>query len=245
MASTSAPAAPRCAALIGPYLSGKTSLLEALLFAAGTTTRHGSVRDGNSVGDASPEARARQMSTELNVAQTSFLGDPWTILDCPGSVELAYETQSALLAADVAVVVCEPEAERALTLSTLFKFLDAHSIPHIVFINKLDVSAARIRDVMAAMQSVSERPLVLRQVPLRGGEGEIKGYVDLVSERAYQYKPGHASDLIKLPDDFWDRERATRTSLVEKLADHDDKLLEQLLEDVEPSKEEIYRHLAM
>ncbi len=115
--SASGTAAPRCAALIGPYLSGKTSLIEALLFASGTTTRHGSVRDGNSVGDASPEARARSMSTELNVAATSFLGDPWTILDCPGSVELAYEAQSALLAADVAVVVVEPEVERALTIS--------------------------------------------------------------------------------------------------------------------------------
>ena len=75
-------AAPRCAALIGPYLSGKTTLLEALLHASGATTRRGSVRDGNSVGDHTPEARARQMSTELNVANATFLGDPWTILDC-------------------------------------------------------------------------------------------------------------------------------------------------------------------
>ena len=86
-------AAPRCAALIGPYLSGKTTLLEALLHASGSTTRRGSVRDGNSVGDHSAEARARQMSTELNVAGATFLGDPWTILDCPGSVELLYEAQ--------------------------------------------------------------------------------------------------------------------------------------------------------
>jgi len=237
-------AAPRTAALVGPYLSGKTTLLEALLFATGAINRRGTIKDGNTVGDASPEARARQMTTEINVAHTTYLGDPWTFLDCPGSVELAHETQSALMAVDVAVVVCEPEGDRALTLSPLFKFLDAHSIPHMVFINKLDTSQTRVRDVMAALQSVSERPLVLRQVTLRDGEGGITGYVDLVSERAYQYKPGHASDLIKLPDGFWDGERQTRTSLVEKLADYDDKLLEQLLEDVEPSKEEIYKHLA-
>src|SRR5918911_2564135 len=71
-------AAPRCAALIGPYLSGKTTLLEALLHASGSTSRRGSVRDGNSVGDHAAEARARQMSTELNVANANFLGDPWT-----------------------------------------------------------------------------------------------------------------------------------------------------------------------
>jgi elongation factor G len=237
-------AAPRTAALVGPYLSGKTTLLEALLFATGAINRRGTIKDGNTVGDPSPEARARQMTTEINVAHATYLGDPWTFLDCPGSVELTYETQMALIASDVAVVVCEPEIDRALTLSPLFKFLDQHSIPHIMFINKLDTSTARMRDVMAALQSVSERPLVVRQVTTRDKEGAITGYVDLVSERAYQYKPGHASDLVKLPDGFWDQERQTRTSLVEKLADYDDKLLEQLLEDVQPSKEEIYKQLA-
>src|SRR6201997_2571065 len=236
-------AAPRCAALIGPYLSGKTTLLEALLHASGSTTRHGSVRDGNSVGDSSPEARARSMSTELNVASTSFLGDPWTILDCPGSVELLYEAQSALLVSDVAVVVVEPEVERALTISALLRFLDRHKIPHMIFINKMDNANARVRDLLAALQSVSERPLVLRQVPLRGSDGEITGYVDLVSERAYRYRPGQPSDLMPLPDGFWDQERETRAGMIEKLADFDDALLEKLLEEVEPSKDEIYQHL--
>ncbi|MGH7058934.1 MAG: elongation factor G, partial [Stellaceae bacterium] len=245
MASTSANAisAPRCAALIGPYLSGKTSLLEALLFASGGTGRRGSVRDGNAVGDHAPEARARQMSTELNVASTNFLGDPWTILDCPGSVELSYEAQGAMLASDVAVVVVEPEPERALTISALLRFLNQQKIPHMIFINKMDTANARVRDVLAALQSVSVRPLVLRQVPLRGAESEITGYVDLVSERAYRYRPGQASDLIKLPDNFWDDERATRAGLIEKLADFDDALLEKLLEEVEPSTQEIYQHL--
>jgi elongation factor G len=241
MASTTA--APRCVALIGPYLSGKTSLLEALLNAAGATTRRGSVRDGNSVGDHVAEARARQMSTELNVATTSFLGDPWTILDCPGSVELIFEAQGTVLASDVAVVVVEPEVERALTISPLLRFLDQHKIPHMVFINKMDTASARVPDVLAGLQAVSSRPLVLRQVPLPGPEGELTGYVDLVSERAYRYRPGQASELVPLPDGFWDTERATRAGLVEKLADFDDALLEQLLEEVEPPKEEIYRHL--
>src|SRR5438874_247988 len=175
MANTSE--APRCAALIGPYLSGKTTLLEALLHASGSTSRRGSVRDGNSVGDHSPEARARQMSTELNVAGASFLGDRWTILDCPGSVELLHEAQGALLVSDVAVVVVEPEVERALTISALLRFLDRHKIPHMIFINKMDNASARVRDLLAALQSVSERPLVLRQVPLRGPEGETLAQV--------------------------------------------------------------------
>jgi len=233
----------RCAVLVGPYLSGKTTLLEAMLYASGSTQRRGSVRDGTSVGDHVAEARARQMSTEMNVANATYLGDKWTILDCPGSVELAYEAQQAMLAADVAVVVCEPEVERAVTVSALLRFLSRNNIPHMIFINKLDTASARVRDVLAALQSYSERPLVLRQVPLRDGDTGVTGYVDLVSERAYRYKPGQASDLIQLPAGFWDAEADTRSNLVEKLADFDDELLEKLLEDVQPSKEEIYEHL--
>lgn len=235
---------PRCVALVGPYLSGKTTLLEALLFASGTTHRRGTSKEGNTVGDHVPEARARQMSTELNVAAAIYLGDAWTFLDCPGSVELAWEAHGALLAADVAVVVCEPETERVLTLSPLFKFLDDHKIPHMVFINKMDTASARVSEILAALQSVSQKPLVLRQVPLPDPDDKLTGYVDLVSERAYRYKPGQASDLIKVPDDILDEERTTRAGLVEKLADFDDALLEQLLEDVQPSKDDIYRHLA-
>ena len=225
-----------------PVFVGQDELLEALLFASGSTSRRGSVRDGNSVGDHVPEARARQMSTEINVANATFLDDPWTILDCPGSVELLYEAQQAMLVADIVVVVCEPEVDRAITVSALLRFLARHDIPHMLFINKLDAANARVRDVLAALQSVSDRPLVLRQVPLTTETG-ISGYVDLVSERAYRYRPGQASDLIPLPDGFWDEEGDTRTSLVEKLADFDDALLEQLLEDVQPSKEDIYKHL--
>src|SRR5690349_8387834 len=97
---TDRPGGPRCAALVGPYLSGKTTLLEGMLFAAGAINRRGTIKDGNTVGDASPEARARQMTTEINVANAKYLDDPWTFLDCPGSVELAWEAQCAMLAAD-------------------------------------------------------------------------------------------------------------------------------------------------
>jgi len=75
------PTAPRCAALVGPYLSGNTSLLEAILARTEAISRKGSVKEGNTVGDSSAEARARQMGTEVNVATTSYLGDLWTFLD--------------------------------------------------------------------------------------------------------------------------------------------------------------------
>ena len=240
MASTQS---PRCAVLVGPYLSGKTTLLESLLHASGSIPKKGSVKDGTSVGDASPDARARHMSIEMSGAAASYLDDPWTFIDTPGSIELAQEARNALLAADVAIVVIEPVAERVQTAAPIFRFIDEHAIPHMVFVNKMDGASQSPKEILAALQEISERPLVLRQVPIREGDN-VTGYIDLVSERAYRYKPGQASDLIKIPDALATDEQVARTELLEALADFDDKLLEKLLEDVVPSPKEIYHELS-
>ncbi|HEY9643956.1 MAG TPA: GTP-binding protein, partial [Coleofasciculaceae cyanobacterium] len=114
----------RNVAIVGPYLSGKTTLLESLLSVTGGISRKGRVTDGNTVGDASPEARDRQMSVEVNAACLEYGGIHFTFLDCPGSVEFAQETYNALIGVDAAIVVCEPECNRVLTLAPLFQFLD-------------------------------------------------------------------------------------------------------------------------
>src|SRR5579871_5506240 len=84
---------PKCIAIVGPFASGKTSLLEAILARSGAITRQGTIAERNTVGDASPEARAHQMSTEVNIAEADFMGDRLTFLDCPGSIEFAYEAE--------------------------------------------------------------------------------------------------------------------------------------------------------
>ena len=234
--------APRCVALVGPYLSGKTTLLESMLHVTGAVHRKGTIKEGTTVGDGSAEARARQMSVEISAAACEFLGDKWTILDCPGSIEFAQETRNALMAVDAAVVVCEPAVDKALTLAPILRFLDQHSIPHMLFINKMDNASHRAADVLAALQAVSERPLVLRQVPIRDGDA-ITGYVDLVSERAYNYRPDHASDRVPIPASVQEREKQARAQMLESLADFDDTLLEKLLEDQIPPTEDIYKNL--
>ncbi len=233
---------PRVAALVGPYTSGKTSVMEALLKLSGSIQRKGTVKESNMVGDANPEAKARQMSTDLNIASCEYLGEQWVFLDCPGSVELSQERLNATLIADTAVVICEADPDKAVTVAPILKHLEAHNIPHILFINKMDVSAGSIRATLDALQKVSSRPLVLREIPIRDGD-QISGHVDLVSERAFKWQADATSKLIKLPDSVKDDEELARTELLEALADFDDALLENLLEDIIPSTDEIYRTL--
>ncbi len=232
----------RAAVIVGPYQSGKTTLLEGLLFAAGATSRKGTAKDGNTVGDNNPIARERQMTIEPNVANCDFLGDSWALIDTPGSIEFNQDARAALMVADVAVVVCEADAAKVAVLGPTLRFLDTHQIPHVVFINKLDTGVSRISEVMEALQNVSTHPMVLRHVPIMDDE-TISGYVDLISERAYEYKDGKASSLIQVPATVVDEEKDARQNLLEALADFDDGLLEQLLEDVVPDTQDVYRNL--
>lgn len=233
----------RCAAIVGPYLGGKTTLLESLLFTAGALDRKGSVKDGNTVGDSSAEARARQMSTEISAGAMTYLGENWTILDCPGSIELMQEYLNALNVADIGVFVVEPAIERATTLSPVFKALEARRTPHMIFINKVDTLTAPVPEIVAAMREVSANPLLLREYLITEGESVI-GYIDLISRRAYAYVDNAESTVIGLPEDLADEVEIARGDMLEILADFDDTILEKLLEDELPDVEEIYARAA-
>ncbi len=233
------PKGPRSIALVGPYSSGKTTLLDAILHICNETDRKGSVTAGTSCGDSSKEARERQMSVEVNTAHAHYLDDDFTILDCPGSIEFFQETENALSGVDAAVVVCEPDKDRVLTLSPLLKTLQERGLPTFIFVNKMDKAYGSVHDLFNSLQAVTDRALVLRQVPIFK-DNIISGYVDLASERAYVYKEGEASRIIDLPPEMAEEEGTSRFAMLEKLADFDDHLMEELLEDIEPEREEIY-----
>ncbi len=238
------PTGPRSIALIGPYSSGKTTLLEAILHICGAIDRKGKVTSGTTVGDSSKEARDRQMSVEVNSAHFSFLGDEFTILDCPGSVEFLQESENALLGIDAAVLVCEPDQDRSVTLLPLLKFLEIHTIPTFIFVNKIDKARGTVQELFSSLEGASGRDLVLRQVPIVN-DGIVSGYVDLASERAYVYKEGKPSKVIDMPPEIAESEGTSRFAMLETLADFDDHLMEELLDDIEPEKEEIYSLLSL
>ena len=237
------PRGPRCIALVGPFQSGKTTLLEAILARTGAIRSAGSVDAGTSVGDASPEARQHKMGTGLTAATTTFMGDSYTFIDCPGSVEFAHDMRAAIPAVDAAVVVCEADEKKLPQLQLILRELEDLGIPRFLFLNKIDRANKRIRETLATLQPASRIPLVLRQIPIWNGD-LIAGFVDLALERAFVYREHKASEVVALEGGDLDREKEARFSMLEKLADHDDALMEQLLEDIPPPRDAVFDDLA-
>lgn len=234
----------RAVALIGPAGTGKTTLAEAMLHASGAITRQGSVEAGNTVGDCSPEARARGGSTELNLMHLDWMGDRFAIVDLPGAAAFAADGLAALPACDLAVVVIDPTPGRAGLAEPALRQLDQLGVPHVIFVNKIETTqAGALRELMAELQPLSREPLVLRQIPIREGDAVV-GYVDLALERAWRYRAGNASEPIDIPQDLAARERADRARLLETLADFDDALLEAILADEEPDRVAVMADLA-
>ena len=233
---------PRCIALVGPYLSGKTTLLEAILFRLGAIPRQGKIAEKTTVGDAAPEARAHGMSVELNAATVQFMGETFTFVDCPGSIEFGQEARAALMGCDAAVVVCEPDDKKVPAFQLILKQLDDINIPRFIFINKIDRTDSRLRDVLSYLQPASATPLLLRQIPI-WKDDIVRGFVDLALERAFVYRENGPSEVVDMPSDLLDREKEARFAMLEKLADYDDALMEQLLSDIEPPRDRVFNDL--
>ena len=234
---------PRCIALVGPFQSGKTTLLEAILARTGAIPRQGTVDAGTTVGDASKEARHHKMSVEATFATTQFMGDSYTFIDCPGSIEFIHDMRSVLPAVDAAVVVCEADEKKVPQLQLILRELEDQNIPRFLFLNKIDKADKRVRETVKLLQPASRVPLLLRQIPIWNGES-IAGFVDLALERAFVYKEYAASEVIDLTGEDLDREKEARFTMLETLADHDDELMEQLLEDIEPPRDKVFDDLA-
>ncbi len=242
--ATAGRAATRVVALVGPAGTGKTSLAEALLFSSGATSRQGSVEAGSSVGDASPEARARGGSTEINLMHFDYMGDHFALVDLPGGTGFAADGLAALQSADLALVVIDPAPERAMLAEPVLRRLDDLGVPHAIFVNKIEhARAGTIHSLISELQPMSREPLALRQIPIREGD-QVTGYVDLALERAYRYRPGKESERVEIPGELAALEMEDRTHLLETLADFDDALMEALLMDEVPDRATVMADLA-
>ncbi|MCC0027459.1 MAG: elongation factor G [Zhengella sp.] len=233
---------PKCIAICGPFASGKTTLLESILERTGAIQRAAETGSGHTVSDHSPEAQAHAMSVEAVAATTTFLDEDFTFIDCPGSVEFSHEADAVLAGCDAAIVVAEADEKKIPALQLVLKRLDEMTIPRILFLNKIDTASMRVRDTVALLQPASSLPLLLRQIPI-WKNGIAIGAIDLALERAYVWREHAMSEQTDIPTEEKSREIDARFTMLETLADHDDALMEQLLEEIEPPRDEVFDDL--
>ncbi len=234
---------PRLVAIVGPFQSGKTSLLEGILARGGGLARQGSVREGTSIGDSSPEARNHAMSVEPNVASIDYMGDRLTFFDCPGSIEFIHDMRHALPVCDAAIVVCEADPRKIPALQVILRELEELGVPRLLFLNKIDQATGGLRETLEMLQPASRTPLLLRQIPV-WENGVATGFVDLALERAFVYREASPSTVIEMPAGVIPEEKQARYSMLEKLADYDDALMEQLISDIDPPRDLVFDDLA-
>jgi len=218
----------RAIAVVGPTGAGKTALTQALASAA-------------SGGSGAAPAAAGQ-STETQFTAIDFMGDHYALIDTPGAVDFQADADFALPGADMALVVADPDPDKAVLLQPFMKAVEDIGIPRAIFINKIDSARGRVRDLLEALQPLSSIPLVARQIPI-WKDDKVSGYVDLALERAFQYEAGKPSKVIDIPKDLAEREHEARFHMLEQIADYDDALMEQLLSDVTPERDVVFADL--
>ena len=206
---------------LGPSQSGKTSLVAALASLEGR-----------------PEVS--ELSEQVSITRFSYLSDDWTAIDIAGGTDNLGLAGHALAASDAALVCVPPDPAQAVLASPYFRLVAEAGQSCFLFVNRIDATSERVRDIVAALQAFSTQPILIRQIPVRGDDGVI-GAVDLISERAWRYLEGKPSALIEMPEEVAERETEARAELLEHLADFDDALLEQLVEDKTPATRDVYK----
>lgn len=228
-------------ALIGHSGCGKTSLAEALLFGAGTTSRLGKVDDGSSILDFEPEEIKRKITIS-----TAFHHYQWKkyavyLADTPGDDNFLADTRAALHVADAAVVVVDAVDGVKVGTEKVWQTANHYALPRVIFINKLDRERADFEPVLKEIKDILEAPLVPLQIPI-GREAGFKGVVDLVAMKA-MVASGGKLEAGPIPDDLKDQVEQYRGDLLNFAAESDDALIEKFLEEGELTPEEIYRGL--
>ncbi|MGH2847470.1 MAG: elongation factor G [Thermoleophilaceae bacterium] len=219
--------------------AGKTTTTERILFYTGRTHKMGEVHEGAAVMDWMEQEQERGI-TITSAATTAFWRDHRSnILDTPGHVDFTVEVERSLRVLDGAVAVFDSVAGVEPQSETVWRQADKYRVPRIAFINKMDRIGAHFDD---AVQSMTDRlgsnPIKV-QLPI-GAEGEFTGVIDLINMKAIVYRDdlGQEWEITGIPADHADLALDTRTALIEAVADYDDKLMEDYLEErpIEPAR---------
>jgi elongation factor G len=230
----------RNVALVGHRGSGKTSLHEALLFQAGTINRMGSVLDGTTVSDTDPDEKARQMSITAAMSTFEWQDRKVNLIDTPGDSSFIADALGALRVCESAVFVINGVMGVEVHASRLWQRAAELDLARLVFVNMLDRERADFFRTLESLKSAFGPHVVATEIPI-GSEHEIRGVVDLVDMKAYEYD-GTARENCKeipIPDELQAQAEEYREKLMDEVAENSDALMERYLEGEEISHEEI------
>jgi elongation factor G len=228
-------------ALIGHSGCGKTSLAEALLFGAGSTSRLGKVDDGSSILDFEPEEIKRKITISTAFHHYQWKKHAVYLADTPGDDNFLADTRAALHVADAAVVVIDAVDGVKVGTEKVWLAANHYGLPRLIFINKMDRERADFEPVLKEAKDILEAPVVPLQIPI-GKEAAFKGVVDLVATKA-MVAAGGKLEAGPIPDDLKEEVEQYRNDLLNFAAESDDALIEKFLEEGELTPEEIYRGL--
>src|SRR5207245_1852936 len=242
MATEYAPDKIRNVVLLGHSHDGKTTLAEAMLFAAGAVPRMGSPDQSTATTDFEPEEQKRKISINLGVAFAEHNGYKINILDAPGFFDFAGQVVSGLRAAEGAVVVVGPTPQLAVGTEVAWEQVNRTNKPRIVVVNKLDKENSDFYGAVAAMRgTLTPRPFPLH-LPI-GAEHEFRGIVDLLHLKAFVTADDGKGSEVPIPDDMKKLVEEYRGQLIEAAAESDDSLLEKYLDAGTLNEEEMQRGL--
>jgi len=226
--------------LVGHGGTGKTTLAEALLFAAGAVTRMGKVEDGNTVADFESEEIKKGLSVSTALTPIEWRDTKINVIDAPGYADFIGDVRAALRAADACLFVVSAVEGVEVQHEVIWEMAVEEGLPRAFFVNKLDRERASFQRTLDALTRAFGTQVAPLQFPL-GEEHDFEGVADLLSHRAFRYPSGPAGTDSEWPDDIAGKAEPFREKLAEAVAEADDALLEKYLEEGELSQEEIIR----
>jgi elongation factor G len=223
--------------LVGHTGTGKTSLVEAMLFRAGVTNRLGRVDDGTTVCDSNVDERERHHSLSLATVSLKWNGHTVNLIDTPGHPDYRGDALLGMHAAELALFVIDGVDGVQSQDTVLWKQAERMNLPRMIFVNKLDRARSSFERSLGQIRAHFGSHADPVELPI-GQESSFHGIADLLTDEAFVYDSGEAGKTA-MPDEMVEAERAEHEHLVEEVVAVDDEILEQYLEGTEPTSEQL------
>jgi elongation factor G len=230
----------RNVALVGHRGSGKTSLNEALLFQAGAINRLGTVTDGTTASDSDPDEQARQMSISASLSSFEWDDRKINLIDTPGEPSFVADSLGALRVCESAIFVVNAVMGVEVNTARLWQRAAELDLARMVFVNMLDRERADFFRTLESLKGAFGPHAVATEIPI-GSEHEVRGVIDLVDMKAYEYDGDSRENAreIPIPEELQAQAEEYREKLMDEVAEVSDALMERYLEGEEISHEEI------